>query len=66
MNPAKQGKLTPGTHIPIRAPSTIGDLRPDYLVILPWNIADEVRQSMAHVKEWGCRFVTAIPETRIL
>jgi SAM-dependent methyltransferase len=66
MNPAKQGKLTPGTHVPILAPSTIGDLRPDYLVILPWNIADEVRQSMAHVTQWGCRFVTAIPETRIL
>ena len=66
MNPAKQGKLTPGTHIPILAPATIGDLRPDYLVILPWNIADEVRQSMAHVSQWGCRFVTAIPETRIL
>jgi SAM-dependent methyltransferase len=65
-NPAKQGKLAPGTHIPILPPEAIDDLRPDYLVILPWNIAEEVRRSMTHVESWGCRFVTAIPRTRVL
>lgn len=64
-NPAKQGKLTPGTHIPILSPDRIRDLKPDYLVILPWNIADEVRASMAEIAGWGGRFVTAIPTIRI-
>jgi hypothetical protein len=64
-NPAKQGKLTPGTHIPILSPDRIGDLKPDYLIILPWNIADEVRSSMAEIADWGGRFVTAVPTIRI-
>ena len=64
-NPAKQDKLTPGTHIPILSPDRIGDLNPDYLIILPWNIADEVRASMAEIAGWGGRFVTAVPTIRI-
>jgi SAM-dependent methyltransferase len=64
-NDVKQGKLTPGTHIPIKAPEAISALRPDYVVILPWNIADEVRRNLAFIAEWGGRFVTAVPETRI-
>ncbi len=65
-NPAKQGKLTPGTHIPIRDPERLRIDKPDYIVILPWNIADEVVSSMQFVKDWGGRFVIAVPETRIL
>lgn len=64
--PSKQNKLTPGTHIPILAPGKISELKPDYVVILPWNIADEVRRSMTIVESWGGRFVTAVPRTKIL
>lgn len=64
--PSKQNKLAPGTHIPIRAPEAIHLLKPDFLVILPWNIAQEVRDKMAFVKAWGGHFVTAIPRTKIL
>ena len=63
---SKQGKLTPGTHIPILAPERIAELRPDYVVILPWNIAAEVKRKMAIVESWGGRFVTAVPRTKIL
>jgi SAM-dependent methyltransferase len=65
-NPTKQGKLTPGTHIPILSPDKIAELKPDYVVIMPWNIADEIRRSMSLIETWGGRFVTALPETRIL
>ncbi|THD48002.1 MAG: methyltransferase domain-containing protein [Bradyrhizobium sp.] len=63
---AKQGRLTPGSHIPIRSPATIGELRPDYLVVLPWNLIDEIRAQMAEIGEWGGRFVVALPELRVL
>lgn len=63
---AKQGKLTPGSHVPILAPEHIKLLRPDYLLILPWNIADEIVASMSVLREWGGRFVTAVPSVRIL
>ena len=63
---AKQGKLMPGSHIPILAPERVGEVRPDYLVVLPWNLIDEIRREMAAIAEWGGRFVTAIPQTRVL
>lgn len=66
LNPAKQGKLTPGSHIPICPPADIRIDRPDFLVILPWNISSEVMRSMAEINEWGGRFVLAVPETRIV
>lgn len=62
---AKQGKLLPGSHIPVLAPERIGDIKPDYLVVLPWNLIDEVSAQMRGISDWGGRFVTAIPETRI-
>jgi len=65
-NPAKQGKLSPGAHIPILDPAEMASLKPDYVVILPWNIADEVRHSISGISKWGGRFVIAIPETRVL
>ncbi len=61
----KQGKLAPGSHIPIYDPACARKTKPDYVVILPWNIADEVRESLAYISEWGGKFVTAVPEPRI-
>jgi 2-polyprenyl-3-methyl-5-hydroxy-6-metoxy-1,4-benzoquinol methylase len=61
-SPHKQGHFLPGTHIPILHPDVITTTRPDYLVILPWNIQEEVRQQMAHIREWGGRFVALIPD----
>ena len=65
-NPYKQGKFLPGTHIPIHAPERIREARPDYLLILPWNLRDEIVKQMSYVREWGCRFVVPIPEVRVL
>ena len=61
-SPHKQGHFLPGTHIPILHPDAITTTKPDYLVILPWNIQAEIRQQMAHIREWGGQFVTLIPE----
>lgn len=63
--PSKQGKLMPGSHIPILPPSALEERRPDYLLILPWNIADEVRRQLAGLAAQGTRFVTAVPEVRV-
>jgi SAM-dependent methyltransferase len=60
-NPYKQGKFTPGTHIPILDPQRIRETRPDYLFMLPWNLSEEIMQSMSFVREWGCKFVAPIP-----
>ncbi len=65
-NPLKQGKYTPGTHIPILAPDAIRQARPDYIFILPWNLKDEISASMSYVREWGARFVIPIPTVSIL
>lgn len=62
----KQGMYTPGTHIPIHPPSRIDETRPDYVLILPWNLKDEITDQMAHIRDWGGRFVLPIPEVRIL
>jgi SAM-dependent methyltransferase len=64
--PSKQGKLTPGTHIPILPPEEITARKPNYVVILPWNIAAEVKSRMSVIESWGGRFVTAVPRTKIL
>jgi 2-polyprenyl-3-methyl-5-hydroxy-6-metoxy-1,4-benzoquinol methylase len=65
-SPHKQGLFLPGTHIPILSPDKIKDTRPDYLLILPWNLKEEIMQQMAHVRNWGSRFVTLIPEVTII
>lgn len=62
---AKQGKFMPGSHIPILPPSTLIDHQPDYVVILPWNIASEVRQQNENLATIGTKFVTAVPELMI-
>jgi hypothetical protein len=65
-NPYKQGKFTPGTRIPILAPGKIRDARPDYVLILPWNLKDEISAQAAYVRDWGGKFVVPIPEVRVL
>ena len=62
---AKQGKFLPGSHIPILPPSALAERRPDYLLILPWNIADEVKQKNAGLAAKGTRFVTAVPSLAV-
>ena len=64
--PSKQGKFLPGSHIPIRPPQEIAEIRPDFLLILPWNIAAEVMQQNAFIREWGARFVVAVPRLEVL
>jgi hypothetical protein len=65
-NPYKQGKYTPGTHIPIVSPDAIRAAKPDYIFILPWNLREEIVSSMSFVRQWGCRFVVPIPRIEIL
>jgi C-methyltransferase C-terminal domain len=64
-NPVKQGKYMPGSRIPIVPPDLLTEQRPDYLVILPWNIAAEIKQQNARLAEQGTRFVTAVPKLEI-
>lgn len=63
--PAKQGKFMPGSHIPILAPSALGDFNPDFVVILPWNIAEEVSHQLACSTTKDTQFVTAVPSLQI-
>jgi 2-polyprenyl-3-methyl-5-hydroxy-6-metoxy-1,4-benzoquinol methylase len=65
-NPYKQGRYLPGTHIPIRAPEALADAKPDYVLILPWNLRDEIVRQLAYIREWGGKFVVPIPEVEII
>lgn len=64
-NPYKHGKFTPGTHIPIHPPERIRQTRPDYLLILPWNLKHEVMASHSYIRDWGGQFVVPIPDVAI-
>jgi hypothetical protein len=64
--PSKQGKYMPGSHIPIFPPAMLREKKPDIVLILPWNIAEEVISQNAYVREWDGKFVTAIPQIRII
>ena len=64
-NPFKHGKFLPGTHIPIYDPVKTKETKPDYLLILPWNLKDEIMKEHAYVRDWGARFVVPIPEVTI-
>jgi SAM-dependent methyltransferase len=61
-NPYKQGRFLPGTHIPIAHPSKIAERRPDFILILPWNLKDEIIEQLSFVRDWGARFIVPIPE----
>lgn len=64
-NPYKQGKYTPGTHIPILPPEKIRETKPDYVFILPWNLRDEIEQQLSYIREWGGQFVVPIPRVEV-
>src|SRR5262249_6897134 len=65
-NPYKHGRFTPGMHIPIHPVDAIDVAKPDYILILPWNLKDEIVEQMSHVAKWGGKFVVPIPETTII
>jgi len=64
-SPHKQGRFLPGSHIPIYHPDRIAETKPDYVVILPWNLKDEIMQQLQFIREWGGRFVVPIPEVAV-
>jgi SAM-dependent methyltransferase len=64
-SPHKQGRFLPGTHIPIHHPDRIRETRPDYVVILPWNLKDEIMRQLQFIREWGGQFVVPIPKVKI-
>lgn len=65
-NPHKHNRFTPGTHVPILPVEAIDKAKPDYILILPWNLKTEIVAQMRHVGEWGAKFVTPIPEVTII
>ena len=65
-SPYKQGRFLPGSHIPIYHPDRIGETKPDYIVILPWNLKDEIMEQLQFIREWGGRFVVPIPGVAVL
>ena len=65
-NPYKQGHFLPGSRIPILAPEAIQERKPDYLLILPWNLRKEITGQMAYIREWGGKFVVPIPEVEVI
>jgi hypothetical protein len=65
-NPYKQGKLLPGSRIPIFAPEKISQTKPDYVVIMPWNFKEEIIEQLEYIREWGGKFVVFIPEVRVI
>jgi hypothetical protein len=64
-SPHKYGNFLPGTRIPIHHPDKIRETKPDYLLILPWNLREEIMSQMEYVREWGCKFVVPIPEVKV-
>jgi 2-polyprenyl-3-methyl-5-hydroxy-6-metoxy-1,4-benzoquinol methylase len=65
-SPHKQGRFLPGSHIPIYHPDRIREMKPDYVVVLPWNLKDEIVGQLDYIREWGGKFVLPIPELAIL
>lgn len=64
-NPYKHGKYLPGTHIPIFPPEKIAESKPDYVLILPWNLKDEIAAQLSYIRTWGGQFVVPIPEVHV-
>ncbi|MCB0687794.1 MAG: SAM-dependent methyltransferase, partial [Saprospiraceae bacterium] len=65
-SPHKQGNFLPGSHIPIYAPEKIRETKPDYVLILPWNLKKEIKQQMSYIEEWGGKFVVPIPHVQLV
>ncbi len=66
LNPRKQGRFLPGTHIPIHSPERIAETRPEWVLILPWNLRDEIVSQMAHIRSWGGKFVVPVPQVEVI
>ena len=66
LNPAKVGKFMPGSRVPIMSETQLKKDRPDYIVIFPWNIQDEIIEQLAYIREWGGKFVIFIPSMRVI
>jgi hypothetical protein len=64
-SPHKQGKLLPGSRIPVYPPDKLAETRPDYVLILPWNLREEIAAQLSSIREWGARFVVPIPTLQI-
>ena len=64
-SPHKHGKFTPGTRIPIYSPERVRETKPDYLLILPWNLKEEIMAQMSYIHEWGGKFIVPIPEATV-
>ena len=64
-NPYKHGKFLPGTHLPVFPPEKIAETKPDYVLILPWNLRGEIAAQLKYVREWGAKLVVPIPETEV-
>jgi 2-polyprenyl-3-methyl-5-hydroxy-6-metoxy-1,4-benzoquinol methylase len=65
-NPYKQGKFLPGTHIPIFPPERLAETKPDYILILPWNLKDEIVRQLEYTRSWGARLFVPIPEPKVV
>lgn len=65
-SPHKYGNYLPGSRIPIRHPDAIAETKPDYVLILPWNLKDEISKQMSHIREWGGKFVVPIPQVQVM
>jgi hypothetical protein len=64
-NPVKLGKFLPGTHIPIHPVERLAEERPDYVLILPWNLRDEIAAQLTYIREWGGRLVVPLPSLEV-
>ena len=64
-NPHQQSKFLPGTHLPVVTPEDLMRARPDYVLILPWNLQGEIRRQLKGIAEWGGRFVVPVPTATI-
>lgn len=65
-SPSKQGKFMPGSRIPIVDEARLAEFKPDYVVILPWNLKDEIMRQLESIRSWNGRFVTAIPTLEVI
>ena len=65
-NPHKQNKFLPASHIPVLNESHLKSNKPDFVIILPWNLKDEITAQLEYIKEWGGKFVVPIPELQII
>jgi len=65
-NPFKHDKYLPGTRIPIYSPEKIAETKPDYILLLPWNLKEELVQQLQYAREWGAKFIVPIPEVEVL